>query len=77
MKLLYYYYFFSFSLFIRSDTALSAVAQQLDISKSDILDRESKDSLAVRTAAGETEIIQQTKQFLSQHGVDLNVFRGR
>ena len=63
------------TLFIRSDVAIEALADQLGIAKSDILDREASDSLAVRVAAAETEIIHQTKKWLEERGVDISVFK--
>jgi len=64
------------SLFIPANVALDAVADQLKVSKSDILNKEATDSLAVRMATGETAIIQQTKAFLKQQGVDVTAFQG-
>eukprot|EP00118_Oscarella_pearsei_P009092 m.50304 g.50304 ORF g.50304 m.50304 type:complete len:140 (+) comp34064_c0_seq10:1862-2281(+) len=38
--------------------------------------QETSQSLAVRMALGETEVIQETKDFLQSHGIELNAFEG-
>ena len=64
------------SLFIRSDIAVGAVAAQLGVRKGDIMDetQSGKDSLAVRVAVSEAQVIAQTKQFLAK-GVSLEALR--
>lgn len=52
------------------------MANNLNVDKSQILDHESKDSLAVRLALGETNIIKETKQFLEQEGISLEALKG-
>ena len=51
------------SLYMRSDTVVSAVAQQMGVAKSDVLDRDAA-SMAVQLALGETHAIAQTKRDL-------------
>jgi len=50
------------------------MATQLNTSKSAILDPESRHSAAVNVALGETQLVEQTRQFLESHGVDLSCF---
>eukprot|EP00941_MAST-03F_sp_MAST-3F-sp1_P003076 g3076.t1 len=61
------------SLFLRTDTALSKLSKQLNIKKSDILDREAGSSIAVQSALAETQVLVQTKEALVEAGVDLDV----
>lgn len=58
------------TLFVHTDTVLSATADRLGISKSEVLDRDAK-NMAVRVALAETQVIQETKTFLQQEGVNL------
>ncbi|XP_038980805.1 multiple RNA-binding domain-containing protein 1 [Phoenix dactylifera] len=58
------------SLFMRPDTVVENIARKHGISKSDLLDREA-DDLAVRIALGETHVIAQTKNALSNAGVNI------
>ncbi|KAK3574803.1 hypothetical protein QTP86_018394 [Hemibagrus guttatus] len=51
-----------------------AIAEKYNTTKSQVLDHESKGSLAVRMALGETQIIQETRQFLLDNGVSLDSF---
>jgi len=52
------------------------MATQFNTSKSAILDPESRHSVAVNVALGETQLVEQTRQFLESHGVDLSCFGG-
>lgn len=62
------------SLYLNQDAVISSVANSLGIAKSDVLDPTSSDA-AVRQAHAETHIIQETKAFFQQHGVDLDAFK--
>ena len=62
------------SLYMNQDAVVSSVANSLGIAKSDVLDPTSSDA-AVRQAHAETHIIQETKAFFQQHGVDLDAFK--
>lgn len=48
----------------------------MNVEKSMILDPESKDSVAVQLALGETNIIKETKKFLEQEGISLEALKG-
>lgn len=50
------------------------IAENYGTSKEHVLDGRSKGSAAVRLALGETQIVAQTKQFLEDSGVCLDVF---
>jgi multiple RNA-binding domain-containing protein 1 len=52
---------------------VSSIADRMNITKSDILNPES-DNAAVKLALAETHIIQETKTYLSTHGVCLSSF---
>ncbi len=60
------------SLFLRQDTLVAALAARHNMSEGGILDKESG-NMAVRVALGETAIIAETKQFLLDNGVSLDV----
>ena len=60
------------SLFLRQDTLVAALAARHNISEGGILDKQSG-NMAVRVALGETAIIAETKQFLMDNGVSLDV----
>ena len=62
------------SLFMSSDAVVESMASQLSVKKSDILDPES-DNLATRIALAETHIINDTKAFLKEHGINLDAFK--
>ncbi|KAI0668958.1 hypothetical protein C8Q78DRAFT_978775 [Trametes maxima] len=59
-------------LYMNSDAVVSSIADRMNVSKADILNPES-DNAAVKLALAETHVIQETKTFLEQHGVDLSV----
>ena len=52
------------------------MANNLNVDKSQILDHDTKDSLAVRLALGETNIIKETKQFLENEGTSMEALKG-
>ena len=61
------------SLFMNPDSVADAMAKKLGVKKSDILDRDA-DNVAVRLALAETNIINETKQFLEDQGVAMDKF---
>ncbi|NXJ98801.1 RBM19 protein, partial [Corythaixoides concolor] len=62
------------TLFVGTNAVADAIAQKYNASKSQVLDHESKDSVAVRVALGETELVQEIRQFLVENGVSLDSF---
>ena len=62
------------SLYLNTDAVLSTVAERLNISKAELLDPTSSDA-AVKQAHAETHIIQETKGYFANHGVDLDAFK--
>lgn len=52
---------------------MSTIASRMGISKAELLDPTSSDA-AVKQAHAETHIIQETKSYFAQHGVDLEAF---
>ena len=50
------------------------MADKYSSSKSDVLDVQSKGGLALRMALGETQVVAETKEFLTSHGVKLDAF---
>ncbi|WFD29563.1 Multiple RNA-binding domain-containing protein 1 [Malassezia sp. CBS 17886] len=60
-------------LYMNSDAVAASVSDRLGVSKADILNPdEGHTSAAVRLALAETRVVQETKQFLAEHGVDLD-----
>jgi multiple RNA-binding domain-containing protein 1 len=53
---------------------MSTIASRMGISKAELLDPTSSDA-AVKQAHAETHIIQETKNYFAQHGVDLEAFQ--
>lgn len=53
---------------------MSTIANRMGISKAELLDPTSSDA-AVKQAHAETHIIQETKSYFAQHGVDLEAFQ--
>ncbi|XP_054248726.1 probable RNA-binding protein 19 [Indicator indicator] len=62
------------TLFVGTNAVADAIAQKYNASKSQVLDHESKDSVAVRIALGETELVQEIRRFLMENGVSLDSF---
>ncbi|NWR46841.1 RBM19 protein, partial [Regulus satrapa] len=62
------------ALFVGTNAVADAMAQKYNASKSQVLDAESKDSVAVRVALGETELVQEIRRFLVENGVSLDSF---
>ncbi|EOD47853.1 putative pre-rrna processing protein [Neofusicoccum parvum UCRNP2] len=64
------------SLYMNADAVISSVADRLGVNKSEVLDPTSSDA-AVKQAHAETHIIQETKAYFTQNGVDLDAFKQR
>ncbi|CAZ80015.1 unnamed protein product [Tuber melanosporum] len=64
------------SMYMNADAVISSVADRLGVSKAELLDPTSSDA-AVRQAHAETHVIQDTKAYFSQHGMDLKAFEKR
>jgi multiple RNA-binding domain-containing protein 1 len=64
------------SLYMNSDAVMSSISDRLGVSKSDVLDPTSADA-AVKQAQAETHIIQETKSYFAENGVDLDAFKKR
>ncbi|NXG06877.1 RBM19 protein, partial [Sakesphorus luctuosus] len=62
------------TLFVGTNAVADAMAQKYNASKSQVLDPETKDSVAVRVALGETELVQEIRRFLTENGVSLDSF---
>ncbi|GIZ42806.1 hypothetical protein CKM354_000606000 [Cercospora kikuchii] len=62
------------ALYMNQDAVISSVANRLGIAKSEVLDPTSSDA-AVKQAHAETHIIQETKSYFRQQGVDLDAFK--
>ncbi|KAF2128123.1 RNA-binding domain-containing protein [Dothidotthia symphoricarpi CBS 119687] len=62
------------SLYLNADAVMSTVASRMGISKAELLDPTSSDA-AVKQAHAETHIIQETKSYFAQQGVDLEAFQ--
>uniref|UniRef100_A0A7N6AVP7 Probable RNA-binding protein 19 n=1 Tax=Anabas testudineus TaxID=64144 RepID=A0A7N6AVP7_ANATE len=62
------------TLFLGTSAVADAIAEKYNTTKSQVLDHESKGSVAVRMALGETQIVQETRQFLLDNGVSLDSF---
>ncbi|KAJ3345639.1 hypothetical protein HDU91_007288 [Kappamyces sp. JEL0680] len=61
---------------MNSDSVAEAMARNLGIRKSEILDS-TADNMAVRLALAETNIIAETKKYLEQHDVSLDAFTAK
>ncbi|NWV01255.1 RBM19 protein, partial [Upupa epops] len=62
------------ALFVGTNAVADAIAQKYNASKSQVLDHEGRDSVAVRVALGETELVQEIRRFLTENGVSLDSF---
>ncbi|XP_067911254.1 probable RNA-binding protein 19 isoform X2 [Heterodontus francisci] len=62
------------TLFMGTNAVADAIAAKYNATKSQVLDDEGKGSVAVRMALGETQIVQETRQFLVDNGVSLDSF---
>jgi multiple RNA-binding domain-containing protein 1 len=61
------------TLFINADTVTNATAAKYGIEKSDIFNREI-DNMAVRQTLSETQLINETKTFLSENNINIELF---
>ena len=59
------------TLFLRADTVMASMAERLQVEKAEILNVEDKSSLAVRLALAESHLINETKDWLKQQGVNV------
>ncbi|KAI9704060.1 MAG: Multiple RNA-binding domain-containing protein 1 [Bogoriella megaspora] len=64
------------SLYMNADAVVTSVSERLGIPKSAVLDPTSTDA-AVKQAHAETHVIQETKAYFAEQGVDLNAFNSR
>lgn len=62
------------ALYMNADAVMSSVADRLGVSKSVLLDPTSADA-GVKQAHAETHVIQETKKYFKEHGVDLDAFK--
>jgi multiple RNA-binding domain-containing protein 1 len=62
------------SMYMNSDAVMSSISDRLGVSKSELLDPTSSGA-AVKQAHAETHVIQETKSYFTNHGVDLNAFK--
>ncbi|KAI6783247.1 Multiple RNA-binding domain-containing protein-like protein [Emericellopsis cladophorae] len=62
------------SLYMNQDAVNTSVANRLGVCKSELLDPTSADA-AVKQAIAETTVIQETKAYFANNGVDLNAFK--
>lgn len=62
------------TLFLGSSAVADLMAQKYNVSKSDVLTGDGKQSAAVRLALGETEIVAETRKFLEDEGISLDAF---
>lgn len=58
------------SLFMRADTVADAVADMYSMTKADLLDPSASD-MAVRLALGEVKVINMTKEYLEEQGINI------
>eukprot|EP01084_Bolivina_argentea_P208309 355208_1 len=67
------------TLFIPTDNILRYNAQQLNVTKSELLGINTdslSNNMAITTTLAETSVIAKTKKFLSENGIDLEKFKG-
>lgn len=62
------------SLYMNADAVISSVADRLGVDKSAVLDPTSSDA-AVKQAVAETHVIQETKAYFTENGVDIEAFK--
>uniref|UniRef100_A0A3P8WIP7 Probable RNA-binding protein 19 n=1 Tax=Cynoglossus semilaevis TaxID=244447 RepID=A0A3P8WIP7_CYNSE len=62
------------TLFVGTSAVADAIAEKYNTTKSQVLDHETKGSVAVRMALGETQIVQETRQFLLDNSISLDSF---
>ncbi|KAM5237750.1 putative RNA-binding protein 19 [Ctenodactylus gundi] len=62
------------TLFMGPNAVADAIAQKYSATKSQVFDHETKGSVAVRVALGETQLVQEVRRFLIDNGVCLDSF---
>ncbi|XP_074640760.1 putative RNA-binding protein 19 [Tubulanus polymorphus] len=62
------------TLFLGANAVADVMAEKYGKAKSDILTSDGKQSLGVRMALGETQVVAETRQFLIENGVQLDAF---
>lgn len=63
------------TLFLNSNAIAEIMAEKFNVSKSNLIaDSNTSDSIAVRMALGESQIVDETKQFLLNNGINLHSF---
>ncbi|XP_077572018.1 putative RNA-binding protein 19 [Stigmatopora nigra] len=62
------------TLFMGTSAVADVIAEKYNTTKSQVLDDQTKGSVAVRMALGETQIVQETRQFLIDNAVSLDSF---
>lgn len=62
------------ALFLGANAVADVVAEKYNTTKQDLLNPESSESVAVRMALGETQIVVETRKFLLVNGVELDAF---
>eukprot|EP00095_Tigriopus_kingsejongensis_P007108 maker-scaffold130_size324016-snap-gene-2.23 protein:Tk07108 transcript:maker-scaffold130_size324016-snap-gene-2.23-mRNA-1 annotation:"rna-binding protein 19" len=62
------------SLFLGTSAVADLMAEKYNVSKSDVLTGDGKQSAAVRLALGETEIVAETRAYLQEEGIQLDTF---
>lgn len=63
------------SLFLGVNSVMDVMAEKYHVTKTQILESDAtKQSAAVRVALGETQIVNETREFLVSHGVKLDAF---
>ncbi|CAO2629294.1 Probable RNA-binding protein 19 [Lemmus lemmus] len=62
------------TLFMGPNAVADAIAQKYNATKSQVFDHETKGSVAVRVALGETQLVQEVRSFLIDNGVCLDSF---
>lgn len=60
------------SMYLNSNTIMEVISSKLGVKTSEILDVESG-NMAVRVALAETEVLEDTKQWLERQGVSIDV----
>ena len=64
------------SLYMNPDAVMSSIASRLGVDKSALYDPTSTDA-AVKQTQAETHVIQETKKYFAENGVDLEAFRSK
>lgn len=63
------------TLFLNSNAVAEIIAEKFNVSKANLIaDSDAQDSIAVRMALGESQIVDETRQFLIDHGINLHSF---